>query len=538
MKNNTKILYGLLLSGLLLSLTACSTAIYKTVDKNTDDHIAKANEMISNLKKHTLEQFVTVSDEPYVQGDLIDIQAQNALPQIFQRSFQYTTAATGVTLETLITKMQKITQAKVIVAEGAIAYILEREHAAMSEDDVAKKDKAAYEVADIQDVMIHCDYVGDIAGFLDYFAFKLGIFWKYDQSRNMLEFFRMETKTFHVDILTDKIKTTTKVGSNSSTGVNQSASLKTENEAEYDNPWAAVIKTIKSIIGQSGSVDENATLNLITVKTTPLLMRQVSQYLEEINRTARKKVVIRLDVYDVDQKNTSGYGFDWNAIYKTTKGAISWNTPAGLTDNITGISQYGTLAGAISSGPWSDSKLIIKALQTIGKTTHVTGTTMYTVSGRPVPIQVSTTTAYIKKVDVVVTPSGNGTTVQQSATPGEYNEGYEIKVLPIVVKGNEILVDLSVNLTNLVRMDESKIPVSGSNEPQTIKLPSIRNKSFMQSVPLKSGQTVILAGFEDKKNNTQTDSVGPQSTWMLGGSQAALNNTTITVIVVTPYLIR
>ncbi|GGG01070.1 MULTISPECIES: hypothetical protein [Cysteiniphilum] len=532
MKNNTKTLCGLLLSGLLLSLTACSTAIYKTVDKNTDDHIAKANEMISSLKKPASEQFVTVSDEPYVQGDLIDIQAQNALPQIFQRPFQYTTAATGVTFESLITKIQKITQAKVIVTEGAIAYILEREHAAMSEDDVGRKDKAAYEVADIQDVMIHCDYVGDIAGFLDYFAFKLGIFWKYDQSRNTLEFFRMETKTFHVDILTDKIKTTTKVGSNSSTGVNQSASLKTENEAEYDNPWAAVIKTIKSIIGQLGSVDENSTLNLITVKTTPLLMRQVSQYLEEINRTARKKVVIRLDVYDVDQKNTSGYGFDWHALYQGTKGKIDWKTGAALTGG------YGTLTSTISSGPWNTSNLIIKALQTMGKTTHVTGTTMYTVSGRPVPIQVSTTTAYIKQVDVVVTPSGNGNSVKQSATPGEYNEGYEIKVLPIVVKGNEILVDLSVNLTNLVRMDESKIPVEGSTEPQIIKLPSIRNKSFMQSVPLKSGQTVILAGFEDKKDNAQTDSVGPQSTWMLGGSQAALNNSTITVIVVTPYLIR
>ncbi|WP_440616335.1 hypothetical protein [Cysteiniphilum sp. 6C5] len=537
MKNNKKI-WRILSSSLLLSLTACSTAIYKKVDKNTNDHIAKANEMISSLKKPSSEQFVSVSDEPYVQGDLIDIEAENALPQLFQHSFQYTTAATGVTLETLITKLQKITQAKVVVSEGAIAYILEREHVGMPEADVANKDRTAYEVADIQDVMVHCDYTGDITGFLDYVAFKLGIFWKYDQSRNTLEFFRTETKTFHVDILTDKIKTTTKVGSNSSSGVNQSASLKTENEAEYDNPWAAVIKTIKSIIGQSGSVDENSTLNLITVKTTPLLMRQVSQYLEEINRTARKKVVIRLDVYDVDQKNTSGYGFDWNAIYKTTKGAINWNTPTGLTDNITGISQYGMLAGAISSGPWSDSTLIVKALQTMGKTTHVTGTTMYTVSGRPVPIQVSTTTAYIKSVDVVATPSGNGTVVQRSAKAGEYNEGYEIKVLPIVVKGNEILVDLSVNLTNLVRMDESKVPVDGSSEPQTIKLPSISNKSFMQSVPLKSGQTVILAGFEDKKDNAQTDSVGPQSTWMLGGSQAALNNSTVTVIVVTPYLIR
>ncbi|WP_440616494.1 hypothetical protein [Cysteiniphilum sp. 6C5] len=531
MKNNNKIL-NVLLSSLLLSLTACSTAVYKTIDKNTDDHIAKANNMMSSLKKPASEQFVTVSDTPYVQGDLIDIEAENALPQIFQRSFQYTTAATGVALETLISKIHKITQAKVIVSEGAIAYILEREHAAMPEADVAKKEKVAYEVADIQDVMLHCDYVGDIAGFLDYVAFKLGVFWKYDQNRNTLEFFRTETKTFHVDILTDKIKTTTKVGSNSSTGVNQSASLKTENEAEYDNPWAAVIKTIKSIIGQSGSVDENSTLNLITVKTTPLLMRQVAQYLEEINRTARKKVVIRLDVYDVDQKNTSNYGFDWNALYQGTKGAIDLKTATALTGS------YGTLTSAISSGPWSTSKLIIQALQTMGKTTHVTGTTMYTVSGRPVPIQVSTTTAYIKKVDVVVKGGGDTPIVEQSATPSEYNEGYEIKVLPIVVKGNEILVDLSVNLTNLVRMDESKVPVHGSKEPQTIKLPSIRNKSFMQSVPLKSGQTVILAGFEDKKDIAQTDSVGPQSTWMLGGSQAASNNSTVTVIVVTPYLIR
>ncbi len=538
MKNNKKILRVSLLSSLVLSMAGCSTAIYKTVDENADANIEKTKAMMSNLKKPESESFVTISDEPYVQGDLIDIQAQNALPEIFQRSFAYNNTATGVTLETLIAKIQRITQSKVVFSEGAIEYISQREHLAMPESDMLKKEQVAYEMSDIHDVMIHCDYDGNIAGFLDYFAFKLGIFWKYDQSRNTVEFFRMETKTFHVDILTDKIKTTAKVGSNSNTGVNQSASLQTENQAEYDNPWAAVIKTIKSIIGKLGTVDENSTLNLITVKTTPLLMRQVSQYLEEINRTARKKVVIRLDVYDVDQKNSSGYGFNWDAVYKATSGKISWNTPT-LTDNITGISNYGTLTGAISSGPWSDSKLIINALQTIGKTTHVTGTTLYTVSGRPVPIQVSTTTAYIKKVDVVVTASGSGPgAVQRSVTPGEYTEGYEIKVLPIVVKGNEVLVDLSVNLTNLVRMDESQVPVDGSTQPQTIKLPSIRNKSFMQSVPLKSGQTVILAGFEDTKDNAQTDSIGPKSTWMLGGSQAAINNSTITVIVVTPYLIR
>lgn len=489
--------------------------------------------MMAKANKAQSESFVSMSDEPYIQGETIDIEAQNHLPEKFQQAFSYHSSQEGVTLEALINRIQKITQAKVILSEGAVEYIHQRENADLGAD----KNKAAiHEMVDINDVIIHTQYEGKLSGFLDYLAFKFGIFWKYDQSRDTIEFFRMQSKTFHVDMLTDTIKTKSKVG-NSSSGVNQSASLETEKEAEYANPWASVIKTIRSIIGKTGEVDENQTLNLITVRTKPFLMRQVAQYLDEINRTARKKVVLRIDVYDVDQKNSSGYGLNWDAIYKATKGSIAWSNPT-LGSGVTGISNYASLAGNISSGPWEGSKLIVKALQSIGKTTHVTGTTLYTVSGRPVPLQVSTTTAYVKKVDVVVTGSGLGANVQQSATPGEYNEGYEIKVLPIVVKGNEVLVDLTVNLTNLVRMDEAKIPVQGSADPQVIKLPSIRNKTFIQSVPLKSGQTVMLAGFEDNKDNTQSDSVGPKSTWMLGGSQEALNNTTTTVIVVTPYLIR
>ena len=59
----------------------------------------------------------------------------------------------------------------------------------------------------------------------------------------------------------------------------------------------------------------------------------------------------------------------------------------------------------------------------------------------------------------------------------------------------------------------------------------------METVTLNPGQTVVLAGFQNTNDQTQVDSMGPASTWALGGNKSALSTQTVTVVVVTPYLV-
>jgi type IVB pilus formation R64 PilN family outer membrane protein len=270
-------------------------------------------------------------------------------------------------------------------------------------------------------------------------------------------------------------------------------------------------------------------------------MDRISNYITEINDTAKKKIAIRIDVYDVSESNTSNYGLNWNLLYKVTQGSFSWNSTkiANALSSPFASVQTGQVAASITHGPFSGSEIIGNALQQLGHTSHITGTTVYTVNGRPAPIQVSRSTAYVKQVSVTTlggdSSSGSNNNVEVSATPGTVNTGYSITVTPKIIQGNEVVVNMSVNIASLLALRQQ---VFGPKDAQnTIELPDTRNKAFMEAVPLRSGQTAVLAGFQNNVNDTGTNSMGPSDLWALGGNQSTDHENTITVVVVTPYII-
>jgi type IVB pilus formation R64 PilN family outer membrane protein len=295
------------------------------------------------------------------------------------------------------------------------------------------------------------------------------------------------------------------------------------------------------MLAKGGNVQVSPSTGYLTVTTTPPSMDRISNYITEINDTAKKKIAIRIDVYDVSESNTSNYGLNWNLLYKVTQGSFSWNSTkiANALSSPFASVQTGQVAASITHGPFSGSEIIGNALQQFGHTSHITGTTVYTVNGRPAPIQVSRSTAYVKQVSVTTlggdSSSGSNNNVEVSATPGTVNTGYSITVTPKIIQGNEVVVNMSVNIASLLALRQQ---VFGPKDAQnTIELPDTRNKAFMEAVPLRSGQTAVLAGFQNNVNDTGTNSMGPSDLWALGGNQSTDHENTITVVVVTPYII-
>ena len=536
-------------------MTIISSGLFGCAQMQKTDAIAQSNIDKANKIADQINQYdpslISYNDNIYVSDKSFKrVKHKSKLPDIFNEKITFNTSE-AMTIQSIIKLIGSQTNIPVRLTADAYGFL-------SSESSHKKKQNVnADSASSVQPVIVMQDgnsgndkdnkqslldikttlyYSGSVKKLLSLLAANYGLWWKYDATNQTVNFYYYETKTFMLDMLVGSTTTKTTIDSNSN-AVQGAQNTKTTYDSEDNKPWDSAIDTIKSFIGKDGHIESSPKNGYITVVATPLLMQKVDRYIASLNETSRKRIAVRIDVYDVQQTNSQNYGFNWDAMYKVTSGALKWNTtslPTALTDAFNSSIQTATISGGITSGPFAGSTAIVNALSQLGKTSKITGTTVYTVNGRSVPIQVSRSTAYIKEISVNTlggssSSSGN---VQKSATPGTVNTGYSITVTPKIIADNEVMVNLSVNIASLLGMENAKIDDQGSY----MQLPDVRNKSFMQAVPLTSGQTAVLAGFQNSEDTSGQNSVIP-GTVIAGGNNAANHDHTVTVVIVTPYII-
>ena len=79
---------------------------------------------------------------------------------------------------------------------------------------------------------------------------------------------------------------------------------------------------------------------------------------------------------------------------------------------------------------------------------------------------------------------------------------------------------------------------SSGGDSEFIQNPVIETRGFTQEVAMKSGETLILAGYERVEDTTDKQGVGNPKNTLLGGSQTAEKDRTVLVIMLTPVVLE
>ena len=398
-------------------------------------------------------------------------------------------------------------------------------------------------------------YKGTFSGMLDEIAAKTDLSWRWDGER--VVFYRYATRTFRIEALQGSISSKSTVStssqasqSSSSTGGGAQSGVGGQAQSGQDTTievanaiWAEVDKALQGQLSAGGKLALMPSAGTITVTDTPQTLRAIGSYVDELNRSLSKQVMFNVDVYSVEISDADNYGVDWNIVWQSlsNKYKFGFSTFANGTAANTGSSS--TIpggAGAITGGvvtssnggtsPWNGSTAVVQALSSIGRTSLVSSSSLVTINNFTAPMNVITEKAYLASVSTTVT--GSSGTAQTSLTPGLVTSGVMMNLTPRLLSGDRMLLQFSLDLSNLVSID------TFTTNGASIQIPTRSVRNFLQRVSMRSGQTLVLSGFQQTESKNNTAGIGSSDFWGLGGSKAVTSANTTLVIVITPYVMH
>lgn len=373
------------------------------------------------------------------------------------------------------------------------------------------------------------NYKGPISGLLDEVANRFNIWWKYEKGE--IYFYKYVTKTFVIYSLPTNPSLSVSVG-----GEGGSSSISQSSSVDGMDMWENIESTIQSMISSDANINIDKASGTITLTSTPTDIRRVAKYVTEQNNRVSKQVAISVKVIQLTMNNADKYSFSLSTTFKSHHGDlrdITAKTTTSLGDKLSDLSM------GISSHHW-DVSAAMEALSQEGQTNLITSGTVTTMNNKPAPIQVVKTQNYIS--EITKTNSSDSGTYDISVETDEIETGFTMSVLPRVLDHGRILMFFNLTLSDLLSLDSVNVTGGGSEgeegNSEFIQNPVIETRGFTQEVAMKSGETLILAGYERVEDSVDKKGVGTPDNMALGGSSTAEKSRTILVIMLTPVVLE
>ncbi|MHB8408968.1 MAG: PilN family type IVB pilus formation outer membrane protein [Acidiferrobacterales bacterium] len=544
----------------LLATAGCATV------HQSGHLIAQANQQAAHRLKEQAPQpgtAVTFSREPYLMGSVVKLNT-HPLPRFFKAPV---TLVTGEPL-TLTQIAGKITQ--ITGVPSRLSYSAQTAQTISSMglgmpygSGIAPPTGVSGSTmpgltsfgGSQNEITMRLSWTGTLKGLLDLVASRSGVFWRY--RHGTIVFFLTETRTFRVSMLPGQNTFSASVtndgtvgGGSSGSGTGTSASSgvaqtsQTVSSSTTFDAYQNLIQNLQTLLArlkssQSGggsammggaqaapstAVFADPATGTVTVTATPPLLRAVARYIRAFNHRMTRQVLISVRVYNVSLSRSDTAGLNLQAAFNRLSGGTLTLTGATPPAPPTG-SSGATLGAAVVSVPsWNGSSLIAQALATQGDVSLVTSAQVLALDDQPAPMLVGSEIGYLAASSAPTITSSS--TVSGQLTPGQVTVGFSANFLPMVINHNRVLLGYSISLKQLQSLETV---TSGGSSIQT---PNVAMQNIFQRAMLKSGQTLVLSGFEQTGAAVNRTGTGTPSFWEAGGGVGANHSRTVLVITI------
>lgn len=390
-------------------------------------------------------------------------------------------------------------------------------------------------------------YQGSLSGLLDTATGGLGLSWRYDSAAGVIKIYYVESRLFSVYAFNkgNSFKSEVRSGMSNSTGTSsgggvgqsnsssggtsgESGSNQTTQVTMVSQMLDDVERNVRSMLSL-GQMSFSRTTGVMSITDRPDVLDRVQAYLDEENNRITKNILVNVEVVSVRLTDTYQYGIDWSLVYKSVSG--DWGF--GLTNSFQGIGT-GAVSSSISildtsSSPWAGSKAIIKALSAQGRISSYRAPSVTTLNLQAAPIQIGKVKGYLQSSQISQSANVGSTT---SLIPGSITSGFDMSLVPMVMPANQLLMQLMINMTGDPVLEE--ISAGGSK----IQNPSYDTQILNQAVKLRSGQTLVLSGFDQTSLNASKSGAFSPSNFLFGGGGLSEKNRDVLVLMITPIILE
>lgn len=544
----------------VLFVSSCTTKQYQRSEGNINNNVNKANIALSNAKNADAK--INTSNIQISKGIYLASQSSknihgDPLPARFETE-QGVTLVSGIPLklDNILKLVNDATGIPIIKTKVTDA-VLQNSTGGISAEKVSQSlSKAVGDGGNNNDSffdslvnytvnanLMDINYKGALSEFLNKLSANYDLVWKYRDGK--LHFSSDDVRTFNIATLPSKITANNSVGgagSGSSAGAtgssgggsagNSSGNGGSSNGTQSLNIdltldfWQDLEKNLKIIIGNRGTFNISTSTSSVVVQTSPSNMERVADYIDKLNKELIRQVTVNVVVYSV---NTT----DSNNLALSLKGVLSsGGRVLGSLSNEFAVANSPTLSGFINGDQDSNNSVIMNLLASAGKVSIVTSASVTTMSGQPVPLQVGNDRTYVSEIGTTLGQTASTSTVSTSSI----SSGFAMNLLPRVMDNGNVLLQYGINISSLAGSNNGfeVVTVSGT----TIQLPNVDQRTFVQSSLLRNGSTLVLAGYEQQRDETADQGVGHPDFKLLGGGKRSTNERNVIVICITPTVIN
>ena len=359
---------------------------------------------------------------------------------------------------------------------------------------------------------------GSLEEALNKIASQFDLYWEYKEGQVI--FYRYLVRAFDIDALPGEAQTNSNLqggsgsfGADGDTGGGGSSNTQLTTSTSI---WQSLENNISTMLTSDGSVVVSEATGKIIVKDRPHAMESIERYIREENKDLRKQVMVNIKVLSINKNRSAGQDINWEAISGSLSSDFDFDLSAGGAMNLG--SGAAVIGGAVTGGnAFEGSEAVFRAINNHTETALMTNVFVSTLNNQPAPLQVVKRQAYVRSSGTTVTETSTTTNIEQ----GTVNTGFSISLLPKIMRDDNILLQYSINLSDLQNLE------TVSSGDQVVQTPEIDTRDFLQRISIKSGETLVISGFERVISSYEKQ---------IGGRNNAVDNDMI-VIIMTPVII-
>ncbi len=314
----------------------------------------------------------------------------------------------------------------------------------------------------------------------------------------------------------------------------------TSQTASYEintDVWSDIENGIKTMLPRGSRYTISRTAGVATITTTPRVAKEVEQWADQMNAILGATVSVEIAAIYVTVNDNDNYALDLAALYQAgTQGGIT----AGLSGLMPSLSTAGGSGSVAILAPktggnnfnthFAGSQIFLNAVSSSQRLADYRTATATGRNGVPMPITLTTNQDIVRSLtNAVGLQTGTTSVTAQTST---INYGFSLTALPRIVAPGVVNVFLSFSANDLTNLQNFQIGNTG-----TVELATIDNRTVWTEMPLKSGQTLVLAGTEQEKVSRADQGVGDSWNILLGGQRAGTVIKTRLVLLVTPTIL-